>query len=264
MHNRVAAVTVTDGSYKASYGMAAWALVGEGHRQLSGQVIVPGKGDTHSSYRSKLAGIYTTILIVTQLCKFYEISQGNLTIACDSESALDMAFNSSGRCTPEHPSFDLLRAIAVLLGSSLIEWEARHVRGHQDQNQPRTELSLLASLNGQVDQAAKDLLPLAMITPRHFQIYHEPWSIGYNEEKLLHNIRQLIYEIHTAEAESNWMATRSLTSATLNGINWQALVIALSEVLLARCTFIMKHIVGMCGVNKFLKRWKESTTTACP
>ncbi len=39
---------------------------------------------------------------------------------------------------------------------------------------------------------------------------------------------------------------------------------ALKESPLSKHMFITKCVVGMCGVGKFLKQWKEWTSAACP
>lgn len=106
---------MSDGSYKDTYGTAAWVITSPiTSHSLSGQVIVPGSMDTHSSYRSELAGIYSSILISVKLCKFFDIQGGQITLACDSHSALDSVLRNN-KCTPvDAPCFDLLGAIHCL------------------------------------------------------------------------------------------------------------------------------------------------------
>jgi len=164
--NGLRTISVSDGSYKDTYGTAAWVITSPiTSHSLSGQVIVPGSMDTHSSYRSELAGIYSSILISVKLCKFFDVQGGQITLACDSQSALDSVLRNN-KCTPvDAPCFDLLGAIHCLCSSSNIQWIPFHVKGHQDEHHPAQELSDLEILNITMDKSAKGFMPTARSLP---------------------------------------------------------------------------------------------------
>jgi hypothetical protein len=61
-----------------------------------------------------------------------------------------------------------------------------------------------------------------------------------------------------------WVKKNKFPSNQVEHIHWEALGKAMSESKLARRTFITKHATGMCGVGKFMKRWGERDTDACP
>jgi hypothetical protein len=128
---------------------------------LSGQVIVPGSEVTHSSYRSELAGIYSSILTLIKLCEFFHIQGGQITVACDSQSAMDTALRNDKFTSVDAPWFDLLGVIHCLCLSSNIQWIPVHAKGHQDKHHPAQELSDLEMLNITMDKSAKDFMPTA-------------------------------------------------------------------------------------------------------
>jgi hypothetical protein len=82
--------------------------------------------------------------------------------------------------------------------------------------------------------------------------------------KISTNLRTTIYDIvHAKKAKSYWESSKKLPRAIIDSVDWDAIDIAMKEVPRHRQTLITKHIVGMCGVGKFLKRWKERATSEC-
>jgi hypothetical protein len=116
-----------------------------------------------------------------------------------------------------------------------------------------------------MDKNAKAYLPSARSRPRHHAIYLEPWSIWYGGEKITNTLHSTIYSlVHSAEAKQYWLQKKHLTQDTLDLVHWDALHQAFCESTQSRRSFIIKSSVGMCGVGKFLKRWKQSSSSACP
>jgi hypothetical protein len=73
------AIAVSDGSYKTGYGTCAGIITGTTCKEpMFYQAIVPGGAQDHSSYRSELTGIYSTITIVNMLCAHYKVTKGVL------------------------------------------------------------------------------------------------------------------------------------------------------------------------------------------
>jgi hypothetical protein len=59
------AIAVSDGAFKNTYGMAAWAIEGlDPVNCFRGQTIAPGDSDSQSPYRRKLTGVFVTIVMV--------------------------------------------------------------------------------------------------------------------------------------------------------------------------------------------------------
>jgi len=60
--------SVSNRSFEAGRGAAAWIIKGKtNENHLLGKCLCPGADDSHSSFRSKLAGIYAILLTVTTL-----------------------------------------------------------------------------------------------------------------------------------------------------------------------------------------------------
>jgi hypothetical protein len=115
---------VTDGSFKDSYGTAAWALTcHSSQQQLSGQIVAPGAASDHSSYQSEFVGIYTALLLSSKLCEYFGVDSKGVLLGCDSTSALATAFVDYDHWHSFNtPCFDLLSAIRLLQMASPLEW----------------------------------------------------------------------------------------------------------------------------------------------
>jgi hypothetical protein len=84
------AIWVTDGSYKDSYGTAAFILIPDIFSQ-EGRIMVdqiPGREDDIDAYRAEAAGIYGCIAFTNELMKHHQLANGTVTMACDCLSAL--------------------------------------------------------------------------------------------------------------------------------------------------------------------------------
>lgn len=146
-----------------------------------------------------------------------------------------------------------------------IQWTATHIKGHQDRNNSLASLSRTAILNVEEDTLAKSMLPSAKEATRHYHINLEPWSIWFQQEKNSIRLHSWIYNIiHSEEAKDYWASNRKLSRAVIDSVDWNIIDSALKEVPQNQQTFVTKHSVGMCGVGKFLKHWKERTSDACP
>jgi len=101
---------VTDGSFKDTFGTAAWILeCSETSQRMTGQVVAPGSDQDHSSYRSELSGVYAVLLVVSKLCSYFNVDEGSVVLGCDSQSALATAFAAPCYQHPlKTPCFDLL------------------------------------------------------------------------------------------------------------------------------------------------------------
>jgi hypothetical protein len=55
-----------------------------------------------------------------------------------------------------------------------------------------------------------------------------------------------------------------MTPEVIKQIDWQLIGESMRSIPRARQIFIMKHTSGMCGVGKFMKRWREWDQDSCP
>ena len=261
-----AAIAVSDGSYKETFGTAAWVIEGSDDQgRISGRVITPGGSESQSPYRSELKGIYATMIVVHNICSYYQITSGTIEFACDGLSALDRAFSHVSLISVEEPSYDLLIAIRNLWAYSPIQWKIRHVEGHQDDNCPAESLDRWGKLNVEMDLAAKSYIAVAKQRTRHHLFKEKPWTIWYQNQPVVKNIYSTIYEIvHSEEARSYWAKKDKTETHCLDFVNWEAIGAAMKNTPLPKKLFISKQTVGMCGVGKYMKLWKQRDSDKCP
>ena len=101
-------MAISDGSYKQDYRTSCSILRGSNFSQLIISVnIVPGLIDSQSAYRSKLAGISGTLLILQPFCNKYDLTTGTITIGLNGKSALETV-SGTQPLKPQQPDFDLL------------------------------------------------------------------------------------------------------------------------------------------------------------
>lgn len=195
-------MAVSDGTFKNTFGTAAWTIETENRGDLlTGSVVCPGHSDDQSAYRSELTGLYVIMTIINQLCHFYTIEEGHVEIGCDGLSALQTVFEQGTVLTTDIPDFDLVGAILHLRRTSQVTWAHRHVKGHQDN--VSEVLDVWAQQNMQMDKKAKQHLSVVTTSPRHYSIEGEPWQLWVKGKKRTQDIQPAIYDAVQAEDSAN-------------------------------------------------------------
>jgi hypothetical protein len=122
-----------------------------------------------------------------------------------------------------------------------------------------------AGLNVEMDKLAKQHINVARTMPRHYLVLHESWSLWIKGVKVTSDMLHRLYDhIHSKEALSYRSGKLSEQSLIAESVNWTAIHKAMKTISRGRRIFISKHSAGMCGVGKFMKRWKQRDTNACP
>jgi hypothetical protein len=123
------AIAVSDGSFKATKGAAAWVIVGAPCiGKLSGCTMVPGEASDQSSYCSKLTGLLAIVYMAHAICQCYTIQEGTITIGCDNMSALDMAYGPDN-VSSSSADYDILIAIRKTIKKCAITWLPHQISG---------------------------------------------------------------------------------------------------------------------------------------
>jgi hypothetical protein len=257
------ALATTDGSYKKGLGVAAWVLEGEAHSvQITGTTPVSGDAIDQSAYRIVLIGILAVLSMIRGICHFLKLDSGAITIGCDSTSALLSRTNHYKDINTRMPDHDLLFAIQHTIAGILNTLQWLHVRGHQDNKKGKDEMTRAEQFNCEMDKAAKDAVATLSRPPPSREIEGEPWWVCIQSRKLIKHRDTLVYEhIHSPKVQLYWKNKGKTGSDPLD-INWDAIQAAFRE---SRCQlqwFITKHSTGMCGVGKFLLRWKRNVPIA--
>jgi len=116
-----------------------------------------------------------------------------------------------------------------------------------------------------MDLKAKSYLPIAQSQPRHFDIAGEPWQVWVKGTKLMKRIQSNIYSaVQGVDSKQYWRTKKDIDPSGVQLVDWAAIGRAMRTIPRNRRVFVMKHVSGMCGVGKFMKRWKEWPTDSCP
>ncbi len=88
---------------------------------------------------------------------------------------------------------------------------------------------------------------------------------GFRIKKNTNELTDTVYDLaHSPEAKSYWMQKDNVSYETIDSINWGAIKTAMKESKRGKRIFISKHTSGMCGVGRFMKRWKLHQDYSCP
>ena len=260
------AIAVSDGSFKDSFGTAAWTIRGDSDDQfLTGVNVVPGVATDQSAFRSELAGLYGIIMAITTICTSRNILHGCVTVACDGEAALEYIFDWGTKFLKSStPHLDLIAAGRKLIQQSPLQWKFRHVKGHQDDFVG--PLDRWATLNVEMDMLAKAHWARSVTLGRSSSSIHcEPWSVWYQQVKLVSPIRDTIYEIiHGPPLDAYWLSRKRFLLASLPFYDWEALEDATRPLPLTRRLWLTKHLSGWCSVGRMAQRWKLRSSAVCP
>jgi len=165
---------VSDRSFQDGQGAAVWIIKGHmGKNCLIRTCASPSDADSHSSFCSKLAGIYT-ILFTQSTLLLPTTEKPTVRVACDGKLVI-LQLQCAHIMDPSKPHANFISAARhLMLHGSMIKTNIIHVKGHQDTHQfgPFTRD---ATLNIEVDQLAKAKLEAYWPGPTMF---HIPWSQG--------------------------------------------------------------------------------------
>ena len=114
----------------------------------------------------------------------YNIKDGEVEIALDSQSALNQASESEYLCASQ-TSFNILQDIRERLQQQPIDIKWKWVEGHQDAKGKK--LDWWAKQNQKVDESAKDFVQNAIKYEywkyRTLQLWYKRWGLRINASK---------------------------------------------------------------------------------
>jgi hypothetical protein len=103
---------VSDGSHK--HGIGAAGIILETNDRLGKMVFLaaaPGGKEEASAFRSELTGILASFLMVSKICKYFDLKKGTATLGCNGLSAIQQAQQESLAISPDISCFDIISAI---------------------------------------------------------------------------------------------------------------------------------------------------------
>ena len=145
------AMAVSDGSVKEKRGTSCFILTNEIESfQVIGLNRIPGL--TEDSHRAELGGIAGVVVWLSQLCIFYQITKGSITIGLDGDSAIKSILKPLKANASDYDILWLIENIRKTLPISItFKW----IKGHQTKHKKISEIDIWGRLNEMADTLAK-------------------------------------------------------------------------------------------------------------
>ena len=191
---------ISDGSFKKGYSTSCSILHGSTNTT---QIIlintVPGPTDSQSAYRSELAGISGSLLIIQAICKRHHIQNGCITIGLDGQSAMK-SVSQKQQPKPQQPDFDLLCDIRTKLLRLPISVKWTWIKGHEDDHISFARLSPIAQDNVIANNIAKTYVEHLITAQQpipNLRFTDESLTLYLGPNKQTHLNKQCIYDYLT-------------------------------------------------------------------
>jgi hypothetical protein len=156
-------------------------------------------------------------------------------------------------------------AIRSVTSQSSWHWDWIHVKGHQDDTKPMTELDQWSMWNIEMDAEAKRLWQVAKHQYIDPPIQGEPWRIELNGKKVSSNLRDKLREsCCMPQALAHWDRKGRFGPFASTDIDWEVLGTAMKQSKPNRQRWVSKTISGFCATGLMMKRRKERDTDECP
>ena len=260
---------ICDGSLKEGFGTSAGFLKGvddtHGYQCFN---RVPGQDDDQSSYRSELCGILGHIIILTTIARMYNITEGQVLLGCDNESALWTAFGTKPIRSTD-PCNDILHTIRHHVHQSELKWKYIHVEGHQDKNTPVEELDEWAKANVLADQLAKEFWEIKYLEQRRRPIITrmpgEGWKLIVGGHPVTQGQAEAIYnQAYYARCTKYWVKKGRILPRQVEKVDWSLYGETVKMTQAAKTQWTYKHFSGFEGTNYMLHKWGDRLDAKCP
>jgi hypothetical protein len=266
-------IAAADGSFKDRRGTSGFALVHEPSGQrINGANQVPGEATDQAAYRSELAGIYGTLILVQMLCRIHSIEAGHLIVACNNLAAgrKGIEWEYPPKLADDH--FDMLAAIHSLRNVLPITTEFRQVEAHQREKHRTRSLDKWAIWNDKMDALAKAYWAFTTnaAAPTSAPVYRNKWSVWVNGRKVCKQFRDTIQEaVHTDRLTTWWLKTSGTKQAKftphqIQAMNTIAPKAAWGNAKTTRRRWICKNAADLIPVGRNMKRWHFWKKNNCP
>ena len=267
------AIAVSDGSFFETYGVgaAAWTIVTSSYKHIiSGSSISPGDNKIQSSFRSEMVGILAIIDLINSVCLDFNITDGTLTIYCDSKSVISVMNNwMTVKMTPKHKNADIISAALKLRDAIPIDIHFKGVFGHQDRMTSRHNLDPIAKLNVEVDEKAKNLaIDIINNNVKYDQHHQHPLSFStcrWNQVTILQQLSNDLYKhITHNNMHIYWCENGRVKQDQLYLLDSTAMEKGSTTMSLTMKRFVAKWSCECIATGKNMERWQQRHTGACP
>ena len=255
---------ISDGSAKDGRASMAFRNIGSTSTEIAieGSQGLPGAYEDNNSFRGEAAGLLGIIVTVNFLCILYNIRYGGITVGCDNKGALQAAFHQH-TVHPCQASRDIIQAIHYQLRTSPLQWQTKHVRGHQDD--VKTVLTDWEEANVDVDQQANCARTAMSSIPPQTRLRGETWRVILKKQVINSKLeRRLLHHCWRPAAIRYWTHRGRLLPHTSHRIHWQAYAKGISLLPTSKAQCITKLFSGFHATGKNMHRRKQWPTDTCP
>ena len=262
-------IAVSDGSYLESEGIgtASWVIsTMDKKNMITAGARSPGDASIQSSYKSELLGLLGILEELDSRCTERKIASGKCRIFCDGVSALQMVEDiTTQSLTTKLKSCDLLSACVKLKKSIPLELEFIHVKGHQDDTEQLSQLTIPAQLNVLMDTLAKNLLHDTTIQMTSLLGAHKhSIRLPTHGPFIYQQFKSDLYSsIMGARAKAYWVRKQRYEADLGNIISWESVASAQKSMNRIRLRTITKWCLEWIGTGKNMKRWKLHYSSNC-
>ena len=270
-------VAGSDGSEKyGTDGAFGWMISNEsGERAAAG--MGPSRGWRMDSYRAECSGMLSLLRFLIRLSDFtYKTERWSGTIGTDSQSMLEKLFGRTKvrdgeALTAEmleeldvmDAEWDLLHEIQLSL-CTLLDVKLTYVKGHQDTHHAYTRLSLLAQLNVDADDKAKEYqMQYGKAHPFVMMSTHAGAFVTLPEGTITAKVITELRSYATGPPLRSYIQERNQwTDSIMGTINWRAHGKAMNGVITRRVHFtklVHECLPTLQRLNKIMK-----TERKCP
>jgi hypothetical protein len=220
-------------------------------------------------------GILGIVTHIEQIQKEFNITNGDMTIGCDSLGAIKTLQSTAPIIKSSWKHFDIIKSIRTTIDNSPISITFRHILGHQDDVHEFHELDRWAQLNVLVDSTAKRKITTDMtrVTQQRALPFHLPYetcAIYWRDRrtrpsklcsKLKSNLTKMI---HTLTIWKYWMKGRKFSGYTESYIDWEITKRSRRNISKSRQRWMSKWLSGFCGVGIMLVKYAFQKHSKCP
>ena len=267
------AIAVTDGScfQSENVGSAAWIITTPSlQHNIQGTTMTPGERDDYNSFRSELSGIIAILAKLHDLCKQYNVTTGSITLACDNIATITALQDwTLMRVCPNQKNSDLISTCLKLRDTIPLSIIPIHVKGHQDERNPRNKLSLYEKLNVLMDKKAKSLAHLILAHPQvQKPLCDHPAAFPtckWRDKTICHTIKNNLYDcITTDRAKRYWIEKGRASEDMIETINFKALDRCMNALPFGMKRFVSKWTTNINPNGKNIHRWNMRFKGNCP
>jgi len=210
-----------------------------------------------------LFSLWGILASLKQFSNTHNIRQGQVTIACNGQSALKKA-KQDYPTQPSKSHYDLINAIRNLQWAIPIKLRFEHVKGHQDQG-VITALPRLAWMNIEMHLRAKHTLLSTELNDIQDKIPFEGWTCLIEGWHVVKHLTAALHRHLKGKTLLNYWRTKERISQQVEQtIDLESAEKAMNKLPLAKRQWVSKVATKFLPDGKNMQCWGLRTQAKCP